>query len=1045
MFLFKKNNNKKTNKRFNDYDNSIESFLGRDEYISFKDLQMFKKDWNQFFEELDIIIKTNMLKNYCKINSIKENELMDKKNQFDNINKIIQQKNNDFIIKQLKTDKEYLDNILSNSDSSINLDKDQRIVVLTEEENTLVIAGAGSGKTTTIEAKVKYLVEKKSIKPEEILIISYTREATNELKDRIQKKLKINAKISTFHSIGNEIIRNENEQRHDIKSFGFLIESLEEYFRSKIEDETFIQKTLLFFASYLEVYFDDEDIEALHKKLQKDNITTLKEDLKEKIDNFIVKRTKSKITIKSERVNSIQEARIANYLYINGFDYEYQPLYQYQFKNTTKPYLPDFVIKQDGEEYYLEHFALSEDGVNNRFSKEEQEKYKKHINDKVALHRDKKTKLIYTFSKYKDDRDLIIHLEELLRKNGLKFNKINNKEIYKRILETAQDRYFYRLIQLIGNFINLIKVNNWNQDKILELKITAKDERTKIFLDIAYECFLIYEHKLKEAKAIDFEDMINNASNILDSYINSGEKLPYKYIFIDEYQDISLQRFDLAKKLSDASNAKIIAVGDDWQSIFKFAGGNISLFTEFEKNMGNAIELKISNTYRNSQELIDIAGTFVQKNKEQIKKELSSTKSIKNPVIIVSYDDVYRKEEEKTPFAKMCEAIEKSITEIVNEYGEDKKILLIGRFNIDGKNLEKSNLFRYYEGGKVVSIKHPKTPITFSTVHRAKGLGFDNVILINAKDAYMGFPSKIEDDPVIKLVIKDTEEIEYAEERRLFYVALTRTKNRVYIIVPENNPSKFVLEIKDKFKNIILKGKMAQSNIQKNVKRCPLCGYPLQLRQNKQLKSKIWICSNEPEQCGFITNNIKGGKLGISKCPDCFDGYLVVKEMSDDKGKFILGCNNYKPNKTGCNYVIMPNEFTYDKDKLKFNNDILGKKKIYYNMDIYDILETILKSINELDVSYPNARFGIRVNIQILKGESNKVIDAFELKDFEFYGMLSKVSFTFLERIINSLIALDVLVILTDHEYEKLMIGPKKLTELSSKEAHNLINLRNYI
>ncbi|MGD9605717.1 MAG: UvrD-helicase domain-containing protein [Bacilli bacterium] len=1018
-------------------------FLGiinADEYIPHCKLEALKKDWNDFFEELLTFKKNDMLPLFCEKHGIKNEFMETQLERFNNFHDIIEKKNQYFIEDHLVKDKEYLDTILKSSDPSILLDNNQREVVLTDEDHILVVAGAGSGKTTTIEAKVKYLVDKKNIDPHNILIVSYTREATKELENRINTKLKIDAEISTFHAIGNKLIQSENNKRHDIVDFGFLVSTLQEYFNQKMGDESFIKKTLLFFASYLETPFDETNIKLLFKKLNSDDNTTLKQDLKEQFKELTFDREKSKRTLLDERVLSVQEAKIANFLYINGIDYEYQPLYPYGIKGTIKPYLPDFLLKQGDNEVYLEHFALSESGINNRFSQKDQELYKQHINDKVILHREHNTKLIYTFSQYNDERDLIIHLQELLEKNGFIFNRINDKEIYKKLLESVKDRYFLKFIYLVGNFINKIKVNAWNQSKILELKILVKDERTKLFLDIAYECFLIYEQKLKERNAIDFEDMINNASTILDSYIKNGKKLHYQYIFIDEYQDISLQRFNLAHKLSLASNAKIIAVGDDWQSIFKFAGGNITLFTEFEKFAGTSKLITLLNTYRNSQELIDIAGGFVQVNPMQIKKELKSPKSIKNPVILMSYNDSYEKEAKKTPFVNMCEAIEQAIDDIVKRDGDKKEILLIGRFNFDGKILEGSHLFSYYNG-KVVCKKHPQTPIIFSTAHSSKGLGFNNVIIINGKDHYMGFPSKIEDDPIMKLVLKNNEEIEYSEERRLFYVALTRTKNRVFIIVPQHAPSKFVLELKDKFTNVVLNGGELDPKEEFQHKTCPYCGYPLQKRKNKILGVEIYLCSNEPEVCGFMTNNIKGGKLAICKCPECLDGYLVVKQIKGKENWFLLGCNNYKNDGTGCNYIILANEFSFDRDKLKFNKEIFKEHFIYKDLEIYEILNIIFNCINKLNKEFPNMCFDAIGVSQILKGDHNKMIESFKLENFDYFNRFSSIPKNKIVNIIKYLIDLNIFIEEIKGKYKTLLLGNKTIIDLNNDDVKNIIKL----
>lgn len=165
-----------------------------------------------------------------------------------------------------------------------------------------------------------------------------------------------------------------------------------------------------------------------------------------------------------------------------------------------------------------------------------------------------------------------------------------------------------------------------------------------------------------------------------------------------------------------------------------------------------------------------------------------------------------------------------------------------------------------------------------------------------------GFPSKLEVDPVMKYVIKEDYSIDYAEERRLFYVALTRTKNRVYIIAPEQRPSEFTLELIRDYSNVEVIGEINTEPTGKITKKiCPICGFPLQLRGKKSYGMKLWMCSNEPEICNYLTNDIAGGELSVQKCDKCQDGYLVVKPGAKD---FILGCTNYKKDGSGCDRMI---------------------------------------------------------------------------------------------------------------------------------------------
>lgn len=147
-----------------------------------------------------------------------------------------------------------------------------------------------------------------------------------------------------------------------------------------------------------------------------------------------------------------------------------------------------------------------------------------------------------------------------------------------------------------------------------------------------------------------------------------------------------------------------------------------------------------------------------------------------------------------------------------------------------------------------------------------------------------------------------------AEERRLFYVAMTRTKNRVYFIAPEKNPSEFLLEIKREYKKVYLRGKWSEEEpIRMGQKKCLICGFPMQLKYKASYGLKLYICTNEPEICSFMTNNLSGRKMSIMKCTECQDGYLIVKYS--EKGGYFLGCSNYKTNNTGCNNTVSMRDY----------------------------------------------------------------------------------------------------------------------------------------
>ena len=899
----------------------LNSLLQDDKYLARSDYRQLIDEYaetNTFFANLKT---AKTLGYYCSTNGIQEDSIeaflrnyLDLANLKDGSARI-QQHNQFYLQRHLASEKHYLDAVLSKVDPAISLDEEQRKVVLTDEDYMLVVAGAGAGKTTTVAAKVKYLVERKGVAPEQILVISFTNKAVGELRDKINKALKINCPVTTFHKTGYAILRKQDADKKNVVDSGFMFDVINNYLKNDVlREPEMVNKLILFFGSYFDAPYEGDDLNAFFNYISKADFSTMRSNMNEYVETITNKRTGKAITINYESLRSAQEVQIANFLYLNKIDYEYEKTYPYSFLKSFKPYTPDFTIKQGDRTIYIEHFGITEAGTHNRYSKSELERYKKEVNDKIQLHRNHGTELIYTFSQYNDGRPLLDHLKEQLLASGINLEPRPEQEVYQRIVSTEENKYILKLVRLLCTFIQNFKTNGYNTDKFREMHRKTENVRTKLFLDVCHQCYLEYSKKLKERGAVDFEDMINDSAKILQEQQDMGEKLNFKYIIIDEYQDISRQRFDLARALSQICDAKIIAVGDDWQSIYAYAGSDITLFTHFAEIMGYGEELKITKTYRNSQEVIDIAGSFIQKNSSQIQKSLISPKHIDFPIIIEAYSEEGDKKDlegKGGKFFLQAQAVERCIGQIMEANAKEGKptnssILLIGRYGFDAFNLSRSGLFTYFENtGDVKSKAYPKAKLTFLTAHRSKGLGYDNVIIINAVNATYGFPSKIEDDPVMKLVIREDRTIEYAEERRLFYVAMTRTKNRVYIAVPRQRPSRFVVELVKEYDKVCINGDLDISKIDSPdismIKRCPICGYPLQYKHKRDLGLKLWICTNEPELCSFMTNELSGGILPILKCDCCKDGYLIVRTKDDTP---FLGCTNYKADKSGCNRKI---------------------------------------------------------------------------------------------------------------------------------------------
>lgn len=876
------------------FDRDYYSYFSTDHFISTKESESFRNIYGDYYE----YVKNPLIHDYIVNNAAKlridTTILAFFLRKFATLEVDIISHNNQYVENALIRDKDYFDNILKPIDANIELDEEQRRAVITDDDHCLLVAGAGAGKTTTMAAKVKYLVEKKGVLPEEIIVISYTNKAIGELKERINNGLKIPAKICTFHSFAFEIVKQFSTEPPEVNfsSYQIVFDMLE---KAVFNNKPLMRNLVLFMGYYFDLtedVFKFDSLEQYHMIKSAQDYETLKSGLGEYINKVSYQRSKQIKTITGEYLRSIQEVQIANFLYLNGLDYEYERVYDYELGGSRKKYTPDFFIFQGEHSAYLEHYSLTENGYSNLLTQQQIAKYKKSIYDKRELHKHFKTTLLETWSLYNDRRSLLEHLKEVLEKEGFVLKTREFDEVYKKIVETGKDKYIIKLIYFMMNFIEQYKTTGYDEGGFDILRKKTDNPRTILFLDIAQQVYNYYQATLKSRNQIDFSDMINDAHFYLQEIERQQLELPYRYVIIDEFQDIARQRFNLTKRLSEITKSKVVAVGDDWQSIFAFAGSDISLFTRFIELMGSGTELKITHTYRNSQELIDIAGGFIQKNSEQIRKKLISPKHILNPIIIEPFDDKHK------PMVALANTVVNIIGKIIEEYGEKSSILLIGRYNYDMYKLFNTGEFEQLPGIRVKSKKHPMANISFMTAHSSKGLGYDNVILINMFEGKFGFPCQLEDDPIIRLVTYEDKSMPFAEERRLFYVALTRTKNKVYIAAPKNRPSRFLVELIKDYK-LEHPSDMNLETVDLFNLRCPICNFPLKYEFNKNYGLQLYICTNDAEVCDFMTND-KVNRHDIFKCPKCSDGYMIVKR-NPESGHAFYGCTNYFNDEEKCN------------------------------------------------------------------------------------------------------------------------------------------------
>ena len=878
------------------FDGDYTRLFSYSRYITHRDMVFLQDAYGPYYDQLKNRMIFQYIENHAGQLRIDIDLLKSFQRKMHTLEADISAHNEAFVDEVVAKERGYFDHILDAIDPDISLDEEQRRAVVTDDDYCLLVAGAGAGKTTTMAAKVKYLVDKHHVNPEEIIVISYTRKAIGELKDRINNRLHIPAEICTFHKFAFDIVRRFSSEPPEVNlsSYKIIFDMLE---HAVFHNKSLMRNLVLFMGYYFDLtedVFKFENLDQYHMYKAAQDYETLKSGLGEYIKKVEHQRSKRIKTIAGEYLRSVQEVQIANFLYLNGLDYEYERVYPFDSPSRMKKYTPDFYISQGEHTAWLEHYALTESGYNRIFTPQQIAKYKKEIRDKRALHASYHTKLLETWSFYNDRRSLLDHLKEVLEKEGFILKPRNLDDVYRKIVETGKDKYIYKLIFFMMNFIEQYKTTGYDAGGFEILRRKTDNPRTLLFLEIAEQVYHHYQTTLKQRNEIDFADMINDAHAYLHEIEQQGIELPYKYIIIDEFQDIARQRFNLTKRLSEITKAKVVAVGDDWQSIYAFSGSDITLFTRFLELMGAGTELKITHTYRNSQELIDIAGGFVQKNTAQIRKQLISPKHLKDPILIREFDDSFK------PMKALATQVESVIGEIIKEYGEKSSILLIGRYNYDMHKLYHAGRFSELPNNRVKSEAYPGANISFMTAHSSKGLGYDNVILINMFEGKFGFPCQIEDDPIMKLVTYEDTSMPYAEERRLFYVAMTRTKNRVYIMTPQHKPSRFLVELIRDY-NLSHSDQLNMQVVDLFNLRCPICGFPLKYEFNKNYGLSLWICTNEVEVCDFMTND-KNDRYDIYKCPKCKDGYMIVKHNLKN-GEAFYGCSNYSNAENQCKNV----------------------------------------------------------------------------------------------------------------------------------------------
>ncbi len=580
-------------------------------------------------------------------------------------------------------------------------------------------------------------------------------------------------------------------------------------------------------------------------------------------------------SLNGETVRSFEECEIANFLYLNGVAYKYEVAYEHDLATSEKrQYKPDFYLPEHG--VYIEHFGINAAGNTAPFV--DREKYLREMDWKRKIHAKYGTTLIETFSHEHADGRLLRNLTEKLGEHGVTFAPHPGEDVFAVLNQQGRIDSFTRLV---ATFLQHFKGNRLTFSDIASLARTQRDRaRAQAFLAVFSPIFERYQERLSRSGEIDFHDMIHRATDLAEA---GRYRSPFKYILVDEFQDISPSRARLLKALLGSSaDAQLFAVGDDWQAIFRFAGSDIAVMRNFADHFGAFERIDLESTFRGSDRIAAVATDFVLRNPEQIRKTVRATRSADRPAVHVGLPN-------QEGFSLLKEALDR-IAEDARRHDGTAEVLLLGRY----RHLRPRNL-------GALSKQYLSLQISWMTVHGSKGIEADYVVVLGLCGGKYGFPAEIADDPLLDLVLAAPETHPDAEERRLLYVAITRARRQVFLLSDGGPPSTFASELIDGGYDVTVFGRRSEVDAP-----CPRCTTGrLQRREIARNASIFYGCLNFP-LCEYTTRPcpkcgnglpVKSGTAyrcrdcdaSIEACPVC-SGWLEPR-----LGKFgrFLGCSNW--------------------------------------------------------------------------------------------------------------------------------------------------------
>ena len=768
----------------------------------------------------------------------------------------------------------YFDRVESNP-----LTERQRDACVIDEDNNLVLGGAGTGKTSTMVGRAGFLLQSGQANPAQILLLAFARKAAEEMQQRLNQRVDVKGIVaSTFHKLGKDIIAEvENRQPSisPLKDEKMLEKYVDQWFEEMLADPPYKQFVLNYFGDYLYETVNSFDFET-------------------KGEYFEYIRANDIRTLKGEEVKSLEECLIANHLFALGIEYKYEAPYQYPTHGPDfRQYKPDFYLPT--YDIYIEHIGIDRDGGTAPFV--DRKKYHQDLEWKHNIHEKHNTCLLKTYHYERMEGNLQQGLEQKLTEVGVKFDPLPPEKMLEALRKFGA---VSAVAKLLAKLLQGCKRIGICPDQLQKEKFPHIDpdrlQRIRIILSPIYES---YQRCLAEKQEIDFDDMIHKAL----TYVEDGHFVaPWRYILVDEFQDISAPRARLVKALQESAyECSLFCIGDDWQAIYRFTGSDIRFTTEFEAEFGPTKMTALDKTFRFNNSICEITSRFVLENPRQRPKTLTTHTTVQYPAVSL----LRQKRPGKSDFD---ERLNRVLAQIDGQAQEGSNVYLLSRFR-----------FNLPETAQMTALRKrfPALKIQPSTIHGSKGLEADYIVVLGLERGKNGFPSRKVDHPLLEALLPVPDSFPYAEERRLFYVALTRAKQRVYLISDMANASEFVVELLDNKYPLEL-GEFETDLAQKffTLIRCMECKTGTMVaREGKN--GAFYGCSHYPlcnhteegcPECGSPMQRIDGFKKCIhpdceSQVPICLKCDAEMVRRQGIYGEF-WGCTNYRGNgEISCRYT----------------------------------------------------------------------------------------------------------------------------------------------